>query len=163
MRKLKIAVWIFMLYIIRTVFCGAININGAMPDLLLAFVIVFSCGESDLKIMIVTLCGILIGSETGRIFQTALFAAAAAAVSAWTFSKKAKVIPSVIKVTLLAFVFSGLLAAADYILEFKTLDLNAIILSALPYAVYTAAAACVMYPAVKRTLFRAEDKKRLIV
>lgn len=163
MRKFKIAIWIFLLYIIQTVFGGAININGTIPDLLLAFAVIFTFYEWELNTatLIIIICGILAGSEAGRVFPAVVIMTCAAAMAARGFS--AKFIPQCIRVISVIAVSSFVLCAFEYFTAYKWITVYALTNSILPHVIYTVVMACVVYPLVKRTLFYVQDKKQLII
>lgn len=165
MRKFKIAIWMIVVYIIQTVFCGVIDFNGTAPDLLLAFTVIFAFYELELKAttVIILLSGVLSGSEAGRIFPAVMIVTGIAGLLSRGLFKMFKFVPQCIKIISVIIVASFLLCSFEYFAMYKSIPAAALMESILPYVAYTGVAGCIMYPIVKRTLFSNRNQKQLIV
>ncbi len=165
MRKLKLVVWMLLIYLFQTVFCGAINFNGTAPDLLLAFAVIFAFyeWETNLAALIIILCGVLAGSEAGRVFPAAVLVTGVAGLMSRALFKTAKLVPEFVKIISVIIVAAFSLCSFEYFTVYKSISVYALLYSILPYVIYTTLAASVMYPLIKKTLFRMQDKKQLII
>ena len=70
MYNIKLAVCIFLVTVIDTIFLRYIEIGNIMPDLILVFVISFALSHKNpISVMtIATICGVIADSLSGRIF-----------------------------------------------------------------------------------------------
>ncbi len=165
MRKFKIVVWMLLIYLFQTVFSGVINFNGSAPDLLLVFAVVFAYYEWEFSLTawIILICGVLSGSEAGRVFPAVVLAVGAASLISRSLYKVAKLIPEFVKILLVVVISSFTLCAFEYFTVYKAISIYALIYNILPYVIYTSVSVCVMHPLMKKTLFRTKDKKQLII
>ena len=165
MRVVKIIAWIFSIYIIQTVFGEFINIMGTVPDLLLAFILIFAFHEWNYKtVAYVTLsCAVLAGSSVGQQFSLDVLAMSAAAVLVHGMSERARFIPKPVRVECALAVSAAVISAAGYFIIYKSMGLAVIMGSILPHTAYTVVCGCIMYPIVVKTLFPKQNKKVFII
>ena len=165
MRLVKIIAWIFIIYIIQTVFAGLIGIQKTVPDLLLGFSIIYSFHEKRYNscIYILLACGMLAGSCVGRSFPADVLIIGTASIAAHELNGKIRFIPKFIRTEFMVAAAAIVLSAAEYFISFRTLGTDALIRSIVPYAAYTLICACIMYPLIMKTLFKKDEKQLLIV
>lgn len=165
MKIFKTAVWIAILYIIQVVFVKVIGIMGTMPDLMLAFSVIYALNEQRWSVCayIMLICGILAGAAAGRYFPLAVLIIGAASVWARTFADTAKFIPKFMKLVFIMVCAASVLGAAEYF-ALSGIEMNmGLVKNAVPYAAYTLLAAMILYPLVSRFLFRKSAERLLIV
>lgn len=165
MKIFKTAVWIAILYIIQVVFVKVIGIMGAVPDLMLAFSVIYALHEQKWSACayVMVICGILAGSAVGRSFPLTVLVIGAASVWARISAETAKFIPKFAKLIFIMICAASVLGAAEYF-AFSGIAVNLIIVrKAAPYAAYTLIAAMILYPFVSRFLFRKSVERLLIV
>ena len=71
MNKIKLALWVFILYIIQNVFYPIMSISGLVPDFILGFTVAYSCIEPRFKKLspVIIVCAVIAGTGTGRVFS----------------------------------------------------------------------------------------------
>lgn len=165
MRTVKIISWIFVIYIIQTVFAGIIGIREAVPDLLLGFSVIYAFREKRYKpcVYMMLVCGMLSGSCVGRSFPVDVLITGAASVAAHELSYRLRFVPKFIRAEITVAAAAVVLSAADYFISYRTLGADAVITGIIPYGTYTLICSCIMYPIMVKTLFKKEEKQLLVV
>lgn len=165
MRVVKIILWILLMLIVKTVFVKVIGIGGAMPELLMAFAVIFEFHELRLAAAsyVIIACGMAAGSCMGENFPAAVLVIGAAGLVARGASYYFRFIPKIIRclfiVAAAAFVYSFIV----YFIHSADVALMELLSCVLPYVIYTTAAAAVMYPLIIRTLFHEDRNKKLLM
>ena len=165
MRVVKIILWILLMLIVKTVFVKVIGIGGAMPELLLAFAVIFSFHELRLLTTsyVIIACGIAAGSCMGENFTAAVLVTGAAGLVARGASYYFRFIPKYIRCLFItaaaAFVYSFII----YFIHSAAVVPMELLSCVLPYVIYTTAAAAVIYPLIIRTLFHEDKNKKLLM
>lgn len=159
MRIVKIIIWILLAFVLRAF--RIIEINGCMPDFLLAFSVIFAVLErSDLHCAYTMLiCGILSGSCTGHIFSLDVMIIGGASVAAHALHSHALFVPKLLKALPVILAGAALMGVAQYFIVFKTVDIGMLAGGLIIYAVYTGICGCIMYPLMVKTLFRSQSAK----
>lgn len=164
MKLLKQILWIIILFIIQTVFAGAVNILGFAPDLLLAFAVIFVVCEKDWTstLYISLACGILAGSCAGREFSVVVLVFGACGALSQLPLGRIKFIPGFIRAFFAAVFAAFIMGAAEFFIASGTISAAGVLGSVLPFTAYTAAAVCILYPLVRHSLFRRSAKKLVV-
>lgn len=164
MRIAKITIWIFVLFIIQTVFGRVISICGLVPDMLLAFSVIFAAKSNNSAeyMSVIPVCSVLDGVLPGRVFAAVVMLVCIISLIAGGAAMRLRYIHVFIKTMFIIAAGAFALAAAEYYISLSVLDIKGILYSVAPYAAYTLAVGCIMYPIMTRTLF-ARHKRSLQV
>ncbi len=165
MRALKLALWIFFIYIIQNVFCAVISINGIVPDLFLAFVIPYAFFERRFKYTsrVIVICAILAGSGVGRIFPMTVVISGISGIGAYAFYSYFRFLPGIIRTQLITVSASFLMFCALLFLSDAAVSAGLIFSDVLPQVIYTTAVSCFVYWLLSRTMFKNDNEKRFII
>ena len=163
MRKLKLVLWIFVLYLLQNIILPILSGSAVVPELLLGFAVsytVLECKFSNTSAVIV-ITSLLTATGTGRVFSLVSVLAGLAAITAYFIKDYVRFIPQFVRTQAVIAVFAFIMCISEYFIYSKTMSAGFILNTALPYTVYTIAASCVIYLILKRTMFKANDKKLL--
>lgn len=165
MRIVKLAVWLVILYVLQTVFAGLIAINGAVPELMLAFAVVYAFCETGFAAASNTalVCGMLAGCVMGNSFPLSVLIIGSWGLISFYGKNVLRFIPAVIRCVLLTAAAALLMGTAECFAVLKAISLGSFLTEILPYTIYTAAAAVIIYPLAGRTFFKKEDEKKLLM
>lgn len=165
MRIVKIILWILLLLIVKTVFVKVIGVAGTMPELLMAFAVIFAFHELRLLTTsyIIIVCGICVGSCMGEIFPAAVLVTGAAGLIARGASYYFRFIPKYVRCLFIIAMTSFVYGFIVYFAHSVIIKPTELIYYILPYVIYTTAAAAVMYPIIIRTLFHEDKNKKLLM
>lgn len=164
MKRLKLFLWILILFIIEIVGLNRIDFFRSAPDLVFAFTIAYVMLEEDYTyaIGVGIICGIAAGALCSDSFPISVLMYSYSALIVKALRNKPRYIPDFAKALFWVFVLS---AAGETIMYFAltlTLSVNVILTVILPLAVYNSAALLIIYPIVKKTLVVVDEKKKLI-
>lgn len=164
MRTIKIIIWIFALFILQSVFGGVIGIRGCVPELLLCFTVCFAiCDSSRISAYVLIACGILSGSGVGRVFPIAVIVIGGAGLIACGMASRLRFIPVFVRALAIIALCAFVMCSAEYFTAYKAITFTVLVTRLLPFTLYTAAWGGIMYPTVRRTLFKKTEKKLLVV
>lgn len=160
MRILKTVIWIICLTVLQTVFCGVFSVMGIMPELLLAFAVIFACGERDrfLNGAVLLVCAVIDASGTGRFFPAVLLGAVCAGLLSRASSGVMRHMPGFIKTFSITVVSAFAIGCAECFAATLGVSAKSVLENVLPHTVYTALCFCAMYPIARRTLFYARKE-----
>ncbi len=160
MRIVKIVLWIICVTAAQTVFGSAFGILGTMPDLILAFSVIFSLCERDILTSgaVLLVCGVTDASGAGHLFPAALLGVVCASLIARESNGILRYIPGFVKTFFITAAAAFVIGAAEYFAGNLTINIKCILENILPYTVYTVIGECIMYPLIRRTLFREKSK-----
>ncbi len=166
MKNLKIAIWVFVLFIFQTVCINYVRVNGIVPDAVFAFVMALSMFEGDYvtALTVSIICGVFSGSLVGGNFALEVILYTYSTIFILKFRDKSKNFPRVLKVVIVVFILSAASSAAGYFINSLSLSANALTRVFIPYAVYNTLIAIAVYLLLKYTVYSKEDKheKQLI-
>lgn len=164
MKALKLAFWIFFMYIAENVFSVLLSLGGTVPNMLLAFVTAYGFCEIRERrgVKTVLICAVLCASGVGRCFEAVLILMVLSGAAAFLINGRVKSMPKIICVTAVAFSASCVTKLCESALDggFNT---GVIIGGVIPHGVYTAAVSVIIYLCLTKTVFKKEDKKLLII
>ncbi len=164
MGKVKVALWIGVLFIVQDVFYPILSLSGIVPDLLLGFSVCYAALEQRIKKVspVIVICAILCGAGTGRVFSVAVFITGIAGVMAYQLSDYVRFIPRALRVLLIVMVSAFLMSVSEYFVSAQTITYNFIANTALWHTAYTVATAFVIYLILKKTML-SDEKKILLI
>ncbi len=165
MGKIAAAIWVVVLFILNSVFVQIISINGFMPDLLLAFLVVYAFMKRRFAAVsyMTIICALLNGAITGRVFLVATMVTGVAGMIAYNSSNYLRFVHESIRIAGIAFAMSFVTEIFEYFFTYHTLMGGVILGNVLPDAIYTAVASGVIYLIIKKTSFKNEDKQLLMI
>lgn len=164
MKIVKIVLWIICVTAVQTVFGNSLGILGTMPDLLLAFAVIFAICERDIFTsgVVMLVCGITDASSVGHLFPAALLGVVCAGLVSHGANSMLRYIPVFIKAFFITAAAAFVIGAAEYFTSHLTMSVQCIFENILPYTVYTVIGEFIMYPLLKHTLFPGKDKSLII-
>ncbi len=165
MGKIAAAIWVVVLYILNSVFVQIISVNGHMPDLLLAFLVVFSFMKRRFSAVsyMTIICALLNGAITGRVFLVVAMVMGAAGMIAYNSSNYLRFIHEGVRIAGVTFCMAFIGEVFEHFFAYHSLIISAVVNNALPDAVYTAVVSWIIYLIVKKTSFKNEDKQLLMI
>lgn len=165
MRTVKIVLWIVLLLIVKTVFVRVIGISGIMPELLMAFAVIFAFHEHRLSVAsyVIIICAAVTGSCVGESFPVLVLVTGAAGIAAYGAKNVFRFIPKYIRCVVIVAAASVVYGVLRCLLNVGIFQLNVIFESLIPYVVYTTIAACIIYPLVIKTLFKEDKNKKYLI
>ena len=172
MRNFKIFLWIFVIFLVQTVVLSPIHIFGAVPSAVLAFVMCVAILENEFRtaVIISGICAVVMGAIGGRNFTEITLFYAYSSIIVFAARKRPRYVgnfpnlalPSLL-VTFLNFIMSAILEILLFVIREMTLDVSVIFSDALPTAVFNTVIAVILYPILKKTLYKEEKKKKLLI
>lgn len=165
MRIVKHIIWLILLTIIQTVFGRLIAVYGIVPNLLAGYSIITAfCTRDDKEAAYVLLAaGILSGSCVGHLFPADVFFIGFGSVAARGVADYFRSVPAIVKISVLTALTAAAVSATECFVAYRRIDLSAALYNVLPFMLYTAVAACVMYPIVIRTMYKKTEKKLIVL
>lgn len=165
MRNFKVFLWIFIIFLIQTVILRHIHILGAVPSLVMAYVVCIIIMENEFSsaVTISTICSFVMGALSGRDFIIMTLFYAYTSIIVFALRKKPAYVNNGVKAAAWTFILSAVLEIIFFLLGNGFLNVRALIYIALPTAVINTVIAGIVYPILKRTMYKEEKKKLLIV
>ncbi len=160
MGTLKLAAWIFVLYVIQNIFCPILTITGFVPDLLFGFALSYSALDLKFRrISYVTLiCALLCGTGTGRIFSIAVLMTGVGAMLSYFSRDYFRFIPQIIRTEVIVAVFSFIMCCCEYFARTGTVSYTFLTNTASVYTVYTTVTSAVIYLILKKIIHNRDTK-----
>ncbi|MGN0162912.1 MAG: hypothetical protein ACI4EA_04920 [Candidatus Ornithomonoglobus sp.] len=164
MRIVKIVLWIICITVVQTVFGRCLGVFGTMPDLLLAFSVIFAFCERDIFVSgaVLLVCGVIDASGVGHLFPAALLGVVCAGLLAHEANSVLRYIPGFIKTFFITAAAAFVIGVVEYFAGHITMSIKCILENILPYTAYAVIGECIMYPLVRRTLFRRKSNSLII-
>ncbi|MGN0148649.1 MAG: rod shape-determining protein MreD [Clostridia bacterium] len=164
MKRLKLFLWIFILFILKTVVINRINFFNSAPDLVFAFVIAYAMIEEDFYYAACTgiICGICTGSLCSVSFPVSVLMYTYSVLLVTALKNKPRYIPDFVKTLFWVFILSAAGEAVLYFTINLSMGINVLFKMIIPFGIYNLAAAALIYPLVKKTMHIVDDKKKLI-
>lgn len=165
MRRFKIFLWIFIVFLMQTVVISHVHILGAVPSVVMSYVICVVIMENEFRnaVIISSICAAAMGALSGREFVTMTLAYVYSSVIVFKLRKKPAYIGNFPKAVGWTFIMSAVIEILYFMIMTWTINLNMILYDALPTAVLNILGTIVIYPILKHTLYKEEKKKLLIV
>lgn len=164
MNKIKLALWVFILYIIQNVFYPIMSISGLVPDFILGFTVAYSCIEPRFKKLspVIIVCAVIAGTGTGRVFSIVTLLTGLAGVASYLVCSYMPFIPKILRTLVITILCSYLAGVTEYFVLTKTLAYAFLTGSALWQAIYTGVVSCIIYLILNRSVNKNTQKKILI-
>lgn len=163
MKKFKLVLWIFVLYLLQNIIFPILSGSAIVPEFLLGFAVSYTVLESKFSkaSAVIIITSLLTATGTGRVFSLVSVLAGLAAVTVYIIKDYIRFIPQFVRTQTVIAVFAFIMCISEYFIYSKTMSVGFILNTALLYTVYTIAASCIIYLILKRTMFKANDKKLL--
>lgn len=165
MKNIKMAVWVFLLFIVQTVLINYIKIAGARPDLVLPFIVCVALMEDSYRsaMTVSLICAAAAASLCGRNFTLSLLFYAYTAVA--VFNTRPRRLPDFVKYLFYVLFGSLFLETASYIMLYSSFGgfAGAFVKTVIPVAVYDMAGALVMYPFMRRVVYGKNLKRKRLI
>ena len=163
MSKIKIAVWIFLLYIIQNVFYPIMSLSGIIPELLLGFAVSYASFERNIKksSWVIIICALLSGTGIGRVFPITAIGVGVAGVIGYVIRDYIRFLPRIIRAMSVTAIFAFVMCCCEYFTSEKTLSYTFLANTCLWYTLYTTLTSGIIYLILKRSIGEG-DKKLLI-
>lgn len=163
-RNFKIFLWIFVVFLIQTVIAARIHVFGAVLSPVLAYVMCVAVLENEFRnaVAISIICAAAMGALSGRDFSLTVLFYSYTSIIVFALRKKSAHISNFLKVVISTFVLSALFEVIICILRTMTVDMSVLTNNALPTAVFNAVFVMIIYPILKKTMYKEEKKKLLI-
>ena len=165
MRNFKIFLWIFIVFLIQTVILAGIHAFGAVPSLVMAYVVCVMLLENEFRsaVTISIICAVVMGALSGREFVGTVLFYVYSSIIIFALRKKPRYVGNLPKAVVWTFLMSGIMEILYYVLRTLSVNINMLLYDALPTAVFNAALALIVYPILKATMYKEENKKRLLI
>ena len=165
MRNFKIFLWIFVIFLVQTVVLSPIHIFGAVPSAVLAFVMCVAILENEFRtaVIISGICAVVMGAIGGRNFTEITLFYAYSSIIVFAARKRPRYVGNFPKTIVWTFIMSAILEILLFVIREMTLDVSVIFSDALPTAVFNTVIAVILYPILKKTLYKEEKKKKLLI
>lgn len=165
MRRFKIFLWIFIVFLLQTVVVSHIHILGAVPSLVISFILCIVIMENEFRnaVIISSICAAAMGALSGREFVIMTLAYVYSSIIVFRLRKKPAYISNFSKTLMWTFIVSAAIEILYFMIMNWTINLNVLLYDALPTAVLNILGTLVLYPILKRTMYKEEKKKLLIV
>ena len=160
MRNFKIFLWIFVIFLVQTVVLSPIHIFGAVPSAVLAFVMCVAILENEFRtaVIISGICAVVMGAIGGRNFTEITLFYAYSSIIVFAARKRPRYVGNFPKTIVWTFIMSAILEILLFVIREMTLDVSVIFSDALPTAVFNTVIAVILYPILKKTLYKEEKK-----
>ncbi len=165
MRNFKIFLWIFIIFLIQTVILGHVHVLGAAPSLVMAYMMCIMIMENEFRsaVTISIICSFVMGALSGRDFIIITLFYAYGSIIVFALRKKPAYAHNAVKAVTWTFALSVLLEILLFLIANRFLNLHALFYIVLPTAVINAVVTGILYPILKKTMYKEEKKKLLIV
>lgn len=164
MRRFKIFLWIFLVILIQTTAVSHIHILGAVPSVVISYMICVAILENEFRsaFIINIICAAAMGALSGREFVTTALTYAYSSILVFTLRKKPVYVGNFFKAVVWTFIVSVFVEVVYFAVMTWTVNTDMLLYDALPTAILNVAGALLIYPILKRTMYKEEKKKLLI-
>ena len=165
MRNFKIFLWIFIVFLIQTVILARVHIFGAVPSLVMAYVMCVILLENEFRsaVTISIICAAAMGALSGREFAGTVLFYVYSSIIVFALRKKPRYVGNLPKAVVWTFLASGIMEILYLVIRTLSVSVDVILYDALPTAVFNAVLALIVYPVLKATMYREEKKKKLLI
>ena len=165
MKFLKLTVWMAVFFLLQTVFADAIRICGYVPDMLMAFAMIYSFYEREKTYLLFTVifCGVLAGSGVGREFSLVVLFTAIGCVSSSIASERLRFVPEFVRLFFVIIVDVFVLGCCEFFVVQNGIGSTFDVTKIIPHTIYTTAVAGIMCPIMVRTILYKPRKKFTVV
>ena len=164
MRNFKFGVWIFCIFLVQTVILSGIHIYNAVPSLVLPFIVCAALMEEGVTAAAVIggICALIAGAFTGHSYIVTVLYIFYASVLVFALKSKPLYVHKAVKAFVWTFVLSGIMEMIFRFIDEGNVTADMLLYSVLPYAAVNMAFVIIIYPLLKRTMYK-EDKEKLLI
>lgn len=152
MKKSKIALWIFVLYVLQNIVFPMLCAPGYTPELMLCFAAVYAVCEDRYgktpTIIIIT--ALLTGCGTGRVFPIAVFFCGTCAAAVYAAKNYFRFIPCPVRMAAITTVFTYAMYISEYFAGAIPITAELLMTTILFRTIFTVAAEIIIYVPIKR-------------
>ena len=165
MRNFKTFLWIFIVFLIQTVILARVHIFGAVPSLVMAYVVCVMLLENEFRnaVTISIICSAAMGALGGREFAVTVLFYVYSSIIIFALRKKPAYIGNLPKAVVWTFLASGVMEILYFAIRTLSVNTEMLLHDALPTAIFSAVLALIVYPVLKVTMYREEKKKKLLI
>ncbi|MDY3972678.1 MAG: hypothetical protein SOZ28_08235 [Clostridia bacterium] len=165
MRNFKTFLWIFIVFLIQTVILARVHIFGAVPSLVMAYVICVMLLENEFRnaVTISIICSAAMGALGGREFAVTVLFYVYSSIIIFALRKKPAYVGNLPKAVVWTFLASGVMEILYFAIRTLSVNTGMLLHDALPTAIFSAVLALIVYPVLKVTMYREEKKKKLLI
>ena len=165
MRNFKIFLWIFIVFLIQTVILARVHIFGAVPSLVMAYVICVMILENEFRnaVTISIICSAAMGALGGREFAVTVLFYVYSSIIIFALRKKPAYVGNLPKAVVWTFLASGVMEILYFAIRTLSVNTEMLLHDALPTAIFSAVLTLIVYPVLKVTMYREEKKKKLLI
>lgn len=164
MKKYKIIIWIFVLYICQNIIIPMFSRSGLVPDLVMGFAVSYASLDIAYKKIspVVIISAVVAAVGCGRVFPIAVIFVGFAAVAVYLSKNYLRFIPQFLRTLAVTSVFAFVMCVAENFAFGTAVTLEFVKNTAVWYTFLTAFGVCVIYPFVKRATAKNTDNSLLI-
>ena len=165
MRNFKTFLWIFIVFLIQTVILARVHIFGAVPSLVMAYVICVMILENEFRnaVTISIICSAAMGALGGREFAVTVLFYVYSSIIIFALRKKPAYVGNLPKAVVWTFLASCVMEILYFAIRTLSVNTEMLLHDALPTAIFSAVLALIVYPVLKVTMYREEKKKKLLI
>ena len=165
MRNFKTFLWIFIVFLIQTVILARVHIFGAVPSLVMAYVVCVMLLENEFRnaVTISIICSAAMGTLGGREFAVTVLFYVYSSIIIFALRKKPAYVGNLPKAVVWTFLASGVMEILYFAIRTLSVNTEMLLHDALPTAIFSAVLALIVYPVLKVTMYREEKKKKLLI
>ena len=167
MRNVKLVIWFFIIFILQTVAANYLKVQGVRPDFVLGFAMCIVVMENSFNaaMFMGILCGVLTGALCGKNFPCSVLVYTYSFIILLKLRKKAVNLPDIWKVLGYTAIITLIGETVSYLILYYSITYftEAFLEMIIPAAIYNVVVALIIYPIAKRSLFKTEAKKKLII
>ena len=165
MRNFKTFLWIFIVFLIQTVILARVHIFGAVPSLVMAYVICVMILENEFRnaVTISIICSAAMGALGGREFAVTVLFYVYSSIIIFALRKKPAYVGNLPKAVVWTFLASGVMEILYFAIRTLSVNTEMLLHDALPTAIFSAVLTLIVYPVLKVTMYREEKKKKLLI
>ena len=165
MRNFKTFLWIFIVFLIQTVILARVHIFGAVPSLVMAYVICVMILENEFRnaVTISIICSAAMGALGGREFAVTVLFYVYSSIIIFALRKKPAYVGNLPKAVVWTFLASGVMEILYFAIRTRSVNTEMLLHDALPTAIFSAVLTLIVYPVLKVTMYREEKKKKLLI
>ncbi len=164
MKNFKIFLWIFVIFLIQTVLLGHLHLFGAAPSIVLAYVVCVTIMENEFRTFaaVSIICAAVMGALCGRDFIITTLFYVYSSLIIFALRKKPLYLSNAVKAAVWTAAASAVLELLYLLPGGSTLGLHYILHSVVPTVVFNTVLVLVLYPILKKTMYKEEKTKLLI-
>lgn len=154
----------FFVFLIQTVILAHVSAQGFVISLVAPYVVCVMLLEDDFRnaCIISAVCSAAAGALCGTQFVVMTLYIFYISIVVFALRKKPLYVHDIFRAVFWTFIMSGILAVLTYFFGTRTMNVHMLIHSALPSAAVNIVFVFILYPLLKRTMYREEKKKLLI-